>query len=160
MLLAPLVLFCGLGLLCLVSFADASGGASPPTVNLKNGTYTGRYLAEYDQDLFLGIPYAQPPLGDLRFSQPLPLDTSWNNSKSATEYSDACVGYDSSHGGYNVSEDCLYLNIVRPSGVKGKLPVAFWIHGISVHSLALIALYRSQLDRWWILCRRRRRSAI
>ncbi|KAJ5695967.1 hypothetical protein N7536_006379 [Penicillium majusculum] len=103
-----------------------------PTAIVKNGTYTGRYNAEYDQDFFLGIPYAQPPVGDLRLRNPVSLNTSWDGSADATTFASAC---------YNIgapqfpeipySEDCLNLNVVRPSGIKSgdKLPVGVWIHG-------------------------------
>ena len=64
-----------------------------PTVTVKNGTYTGTYNGYYDQDLFLGMPYAQPPLGNLRFNLPVSLNASFPGSKDATAYSPECVGY-------------------------------------------------------------------
>ena len=68
-------------------------GSSPPTARTLNGTYAGRYLPEYDQDVFLGVPYAQPPLGDLRFANPHSLNTSFPGARNATEYAPECVGY-------------------------------------------------------------------
>ncbi|KAK4948835.1 hypothetical protein LTR10_012208 [Elasticomyces elasticus] len=107
---------------------------TPPSVSLRNGTYAGVYSPEYDQDFFLGLPFAQPPVGDLRFSNPVPLNSSFETVQQATRYSPACVGYGPSQVGYNVSEDCLYLNVIRPSGHhdqprRGGLPVAVWIFG-------------------------------
>lgn len=67
--------------------------SNAPTVTLKNGSYTGLYQSTYDQDLFLGIPYAQPPVGDLRFRLPRPLNSTWTGSKAATAYYPECVGY-------------------------------------------------------------------
>jgi hypothetical protein len=67
--------------------------ATGPTVSVENGTYEGVYSNTYDQDLFLGIPFAQPPLGSLRFHQPVSLNTSWDGLKKATEYYPECVGY-------------------------------------------------------------------
>ena len=64
-----------------------------PTVTIKNGTYAGTYNGYYDQDLFLGMPYAQPPLGNLRFNLPVSLNASFPGSKDATAYSPECVGY-------------------------------------------------------------------
>ncbi|KAF2834382.1 alpha/beta-hydrolase [Patellaria atrata CBS 101060] len=122
--------------LYLASLVTALPGSStrhaskPPTVKVKNGTYVGVYSAPYEQDFFLGIPYAQPPVGNLRFRTPKSLDERWSGSRNATSYSRECVGYGSDQWNYETSEDCLYLNVVRPAGHKGKkLPVAFWIHG-------------------------------
>lgn len=73
-----------------LSIRQSSGA---PSVTVKNGTYTGLYQSTYDQDLFLGVPYAQPPVGDLRFRFPQPLNFSWSGSKAATAYYPECVGY-------------------------------------------------------------------
>ncbi|KAJ5617113.1 hypothetical protein N7537_002227 [Penicillium hordei] len=103
-----------------------------PTAIVKNGTYAGRYNAEYDQDFFLGIPYAQPPVGDLRFHNPVSLNTSWDGSADATIFASACYNFGPPQfPEIPYSEDCLNLNVVRPSGVKpgDKLPVGVWIHG-------------------------------
>ncbi|KAL4150163.1 hypothetical protein PRNP1_009569 [Phytophthora ramorum] len=110
-----------------------ASAANRPTVTVKNGSYYGVYQDTYDQDLFLGMPYAQPPVGDLRFRNPEPLNSTWSDSKNATEYSPECYGYGSDQWvlGNVISEDCLTINVVRPSGVAedAKLPVGFWIHG-------------------------------
>ncbi|KAL4123472.1 hypothetical protein PRIC2_009327 [Phytophthora ramorum] len=110
-----------------------ASAANPPTVTVKNGSYYGVYQDTYDQDLFLGMPYAQPPVGDLRFRNPEPLNSTWSDSKNATEYSPECYGYGSDQWvlGNVISEDCLTINVVRPSGISedAKLPVGFWIHG-------------------------------
>ena len=116
-----------------------SGSSNSPTATIKNGTYVGRYLPEYDQDLFLGMAYAQPPVGNLRFTIPQSLNTSWSGTKDASQYSVECVGYGSDQWNYQVSEDCLYINVVRPSGFEGRqLPVAAWIHG-EIANLAWIS---------------------
>jgi carboxylesterase type B len=103
----------------------------PPLAETCNGTYKGVYSPDYNQDFFLGVPYAQAPVDDLRFRNPKPLASSWNGNRRADTYSPACVGYGPSQAGYNVSEDCLYLNIIKPSGIDAgaDLPVAVWIHG-------------------------------
>lgn len=59
-----------------------------PTVSIKNGTVTGAYLPTFDQDAFLGVPFAQPPVGDLRLRRPQSLDTAFPGGVyEATEYS-------------------------------------------------------------------------
>ncbi|KAL4741627.1 Alpha/Beta hydrolase protein [Aspergillus similis] len=106
------------------------GNAGAPTARVKNGTYEGVYSPEYDQDFFLGVPFAQPPVNDLRFRLPQSLNTTWEGTRNAKDYSLLCVGYSLDQTFYNQSEDCLYLNIVRPAGYdQEKLPVGFWIHG-------------------------------
>ncbi len=121
-------------IICLAQpLADAAATTSTqaPTAAVRNGTYIGVHSSTFNQDFFLGVPFAQPPVGNLRFSQPKPLDTKFNQSRSATAYSAACVGYGSDDTPYpSLAEDCLYLNVVRPSGYGNqKLPVGLWIHG-------------------------------
>lgn len=106
-----------------------------PTVTVRNGTYFGLHNPHYNQDYFLGIPFAQPPLDELRFQLPQPLNHSWTGLRNATEYSPECIGYGSDTWllGNIVSEDCLTLNVIRPAGVDTdadtKLPVLLFIHG-------------------------------
>lgn len=66
---------------------------SSPTVAVRNGTYTGVRSSTYNQDFFLGMPYAQQPVGNLRFTVPQSLNESWDGARDATQYSDICVGY-------------------------------------------------------------------
>jgi triacylglycerol lipase len=66
---------------------------SAPTVKVLNGTYVGTHNTHYNQDYFLGMPYAQQPVGNLRFTVPQPLNESWKGTREATEFSDICVGY-------------------------------------------------------------------
>ncbi|KAL8397229.1 hypothetical protein RB594_004082 [Gaeumannomyces avenae] len=123
----------------LILAAAASAAAVPrdvaPTVQLANGSYYGLHSSTYKQDMFMGVPFAQPPVGDLRLRQPQPLNSTWEGSRNATEYGYQCIGYGSDQwaqtGDNYVSEDCLTLNVVRPEGVVPgtNLPVAVWIHG-------------------------------
>nr|OQO23396.1 hypothetical protein B0A51_08947 [Rachicladosporium sp. CCFEE 5018] len=103
------------------------GGA--PSASIKNGTVTGLHSSTYNQDYFLGVPYAQPPTGENRFRIPQSINASYG-TYAATEYAPSCVGYGGDELTYPLSEDCLYLNVVRPSGYEHqKLPIGFWIHG-------------------------------
>lgn len=97
-----------------------------------NGAYKGTHLPGFNQDAFLGIPYAQPPVGELRFEPSKEIEETWEEARDATEYQNSCYwtgnGFDNE--GLPVSEDCLTLNIVRPAGYEHtKLPVGVWIHG-------------------------------
>jgi hypothetical protein len=78
-----------------------------PSVTVENGTYIGKYVSEWQQDQFLGIPYAIPPLGSLRFARPESLNTSFPGSRYATQYGYSCYQYGSN---FTLSEDCLNLN--------------------------------------------------
>jgi len=104
-----------------------------PVVTLLNGSYSGINNQHFQQDFFLGIPFAQPPIRDLRLRMPQSLNTSWTGLGNATTYDPACIGYgeDTFIGANNyTSEDCLTLNIVRPIGYENcALPVGVWIYG-------------------------------
>ncbi|ESK95927.1 hypothetical protein Moror_956 [Moniliophthora roreri MCA 2997] len=88
---------------------------------------------------YLGIPYAEPPLGDRRFRAPIPLNTTrvaegaGGEVVDATEYPEFCVQGSIGIGdaGGAGSEDCLKVNIYAPAGAKkgDNLPVLFYIHG-------------------------------
>ena len=66
---------------------------SSPKAQVRNGTYVGVRNENYKQDFFLGIPYAQQPVGDLRFTVPSSLNESCEGEREAKKYSDICVGY-------------------------------------------------------------------
>ena len=75
-------------------------------------------------DAYLGIPFAKPPVGQLRFRPPAPLDGPWTDALQATRMPPKCV---SASGG---QEDCLYLNVFRPSRASSTpRPVMLWIYG-------------------------------
>ncbi|MCQ4086782.1 carboxylesterase/lipase family protein [Saccharibacillus sp. JS10] len=81
-----------------------------------------------------GVPYAQPPIGDLRFRAPQP-PTSWEGTRDALNYGSIALQpkppEDSifASPGVTMSEDCLYLNVWAPEDRAEKLPVMVWIHG-------------------------------
>jgi carboxylesterase type B len=128
---ARVLIFAGVLLLHLVARRYfSSAAATEPQVTVRNGTYEGVYSRHFHQDFFLGIPYAQDTGGANRFRVPQPLNSSWSEVRPAKQYGHACPG-DTPDGDakYGMSENCLSINIVRPAGVSGKLPVMFYIHG-------------------------------
>jgi hypothetical protein len=60
--------------------------AGAPVVNLKNGSYYGVHNSQYNQDFFLGIPFAQPPVDELRFANPESVNSTWTGALPATNY--------------------------------------------------------------------------
>ena len=76
------------------------------------------------------IPYARPPVGDLRWKAPQAPD-SWSKTREETEFCSKCPQFSTTETGTIIagSEDCLCLNIWRPQSADTSLPVYFWIHG-------------------------------
>jgi para-nitrobenzyl esterase len=82
---------------------------------------------------FLGIPYAQPPVGDLRWHEPLPVKP-WSEIRTANSFGAPCtqpvMGDWNRHDAETGKEDCLFLNVVTPVWpAKQPLPVMLWLHG-------------------------------
>jgi para-nitrobenzyl esterase len=83
---------------------------------------------------FLGIPYAAPPVGVLRWQPPRPA-APWHGTRAATAYAPHCPQPSGAFGRASTTEDCLYLNVFTPAGARGKhLPVMVWVHGGSLRT--------------------------
>jgi para-nitrobenzyl esterase len=99
-------------------------------VKIEDGKITGVPAGkDSNVTVYKGIPYAAPPVGQLRWKPPQPVET-WQGVRAMEEFGNRCLqpkGWGSKEG---MSEDCLYLNIWTPAKSEDeKLPVMFWIHG-------------------------------
>lgn len=116
-----------------------------------NGTITQTWTGQ-SFHAFYGIPYAQPPIGELRFKPPLPVQ-SWNGVRSANDYGPICWQPNFKPNLPERGEDCLTLNIFTknlPSESVTELkPVIFFIHGgaFRTGSASLEAGPRYLMDR-------------
>jgi carboxylesterase type B len=96
-----------------------------------DGLVQGKHAEGIDQ--FLGVPYAAPPVGPLRWQAPQPVHP-WTGVRSATAYGNRCPQLASGNGPREDTENCLFLNVFTPAGYhpgagRGGLPVLFMIHG-------------------------------
>jgi len=112
---------------------SAPANADPLKVKIEQGKLHGKLINVGKVRAFLGIPFAAPPVGALRWRAPKPA-AHWKGERDATKYGAHCVQTpfeDMSFQDAGASEDCLYLNVFTPADARGstKLPVMFWIHG-------------------------------
>jgi len=117
-------------LMTLIPFASYAASSSP-RVQIETGTIEGK--ASGPVSSFLGIPYAAPTGGKLRWKPPAPA-VKWTGVRSATEFGARCmqgpVYPDMVFRDVGGSEDCLSLNVWTPAnGATAKLPVMVWIYG-------------------------------
>ncbi len=110
-----------------VSAADTHN----PRIELDTGVVQG--VVQDGIESFKGIPFAAPPVEDLRWRPPQPVQ-SWKGVRKADSYGADCMQVpfpsDAAPLGVKPAEDCLYVNVWRPArSVPGKLPVFVWIYG-------------------------------
>jgi para-nitrobenzyl esterase len=120
--------------------AHISTSAAAATVKVAQGRLTG--VAQKNSEVWLGVPYAEPPVGELRWRAPIPA-RSWAGEHQAATAPASCMQIINPPEGRGpwtpeylipasgpVSEDCLYLNIWTPKNAIGqRLPVFVWLHG-------------------------------
>jgi para-nitrobenzyl esterase len=108
--------------------ARSAAPAAVPTVKTTAGSVRG--LVATGMREFLGIPYAAPPVGKLRW-QPPQAHARWTKTLDATKFGSGCPQAAGFFGQESTNENCLFLNVYAPSASKAtaKLPVMVWIHG-------------------------------
>jgi len=114
--------------LAAISLLNLTSCLASPTVIIANGTVVGVDDAASGIQKFLGIPFAEPPVGDLRLSQATPL-TKGFGTLDANTFGASCYA---GRGQGAFKEDCLTLNIWRPANEaldNAKLPVLVWLYG-------------------------------
>ncbi|OAD59461.1 Acetylcholinesterase, partial [Eufriesea mexicana] len=104
-----------------------------PVIQTNSGPVQGVILTtvweSQEYSAFKGIPYATPPIGNLRFRPPVPPE-SWNQTRDVINDTNSCP--QEGHGVYSGNEDCLYLNVYTPETTFKNItlkPVMVWIYG-------------------------------
>ena len=152
-----LIFVCNIPILLLAhpkveTFYPVSEVNETEVLHLKNGDIIGTYNEDKTVRIYAGIPYAEAPIGDLRWKEPVD-KSDWSGVLDCTKFAPRAMQADESPiintivdiyamGGWHpdyrmyalqeMSEDCLYLNIWRPNTEETNLPIVFYIHGGSL----------------------------
>ena len=130
----------GVKFVCALAAVGLAWGMSMPaygdplTVKTAQGKAQGKTINDGKVKAFLGLPYAAPPVGEMRWKAPGP-PAKWKGTRDATKFGARCaqgrIFEDMVFQDAGPSEDCLFLNVYAPADAtdKSKLPVMFWIHG-------------------------------
>lgn len=140
-------------MICAAAAALLAAGASAAPIRVSGGLVDGKILAD-GSAIYLGIPYAAPPLGALRWEPPRPV-LAWDGVQHAVTPPVPCAQLSE---GWNAAdaarsgEDCLYLSIHAPKHEAGtRLPVLVWIHGGSNRSGSSYGIVDSPIYRQGIV---------
>ena len=133
-------------LLVVMALGFAACESGPPDVEVNNESLLGKWVEGREVAAFLGVPYAEPPIGELRWRAPQ-ARTAFARERDATNFAPACMqtmrildwyrylaelfgGPADYYDDIEISEDCLYLNVWTTSlDDSAKQPVMVWIHG-------------------------------
>ena len=127
-------------LLCCAAGLLAACTPKNPVLTIEGGQVQGVQTETPGVTVYRGIPFAAPPVGDLRWKEPQPV-VPWEGVRTADTWGHPAWQASHTPGGYTpefffdgdpeFSEDCLYLNVWTPAAGKpgAKLPVTLWIHG-------------------------------
>jgi para-nitrobenzyl esterase len=120
-------------ILATFCFSTTVFAANPLRVKIDSGELEGAFANNQQVRAFKGIPFAAPPVGDLRWKAPQAM-TAWKGVRQAKDFGSHCIqsaGYpDMVFHDPGPSEDCLTLNVWTPANAKpGPLPVMVWIYG-------------------------------
>ncbi|MBT9333368.1 carboxylesterase/lipase family protein [Paracidobacterium acidisoli] len=118
---------------CSTFFCVPAWCAAAPQVHLNDGAVAGKWSDDGAIRIFLGVPYAAPPVGALRWKAPQPV-TPWQGVRQAVAFGSRCIQWgtfpDILFRDAGESEDCLTLNVWTPAKSTGaKLPVMVWFYG-------------------------------
>jgi para-nitrobenzyl esterase len=107
--------------------------SNPLVIKTDKGKVRGAFTTDQQVRAFKGIPYAAPPVGDLRWKPPQPA-AKWKGVRDATQFGNRCMQahlfQDMRFHDPGPSEDCLTLNVWTPTNAKkGSLPVMVWVYG-------------------------------
>ncbi|MEQ9437747.1 MAG: carboxylesterase family protein [Cyclobacteriaceae bacterium] len=116
-----------------ISVMAQNSTKAPLQINVEQGSIEGKYNAETGLRMYFGVPFAAPPVGDLRWKAPQPL-ASWEGVKETKNFGPSPVQTnvfgDMRFRSDGVNEDCLYLNVWTPAKSKAeKLPVLVYFYG-------------------------------
>src|SRR5262245_55208624 len=125
-------------IIVLLAAVSAFAAISEP-IRVENGLVTGVAAAFPEVRVFKGVPFAAPPIGDLRWRPPAPAKH-WDGVRAAAKFSANCMQRQAGGGAFppyggdrsatEMGEDCLYLNIYTTAASSSdKRPVMVWIHG-------------------------------